>query len=196
MYSTVPYWVADSYFCSFILAVYIFSFFLFFFPPKSPTVSEMWWFLLTGSRRASISEVKDSVNNAYQNSVTMPKFSHLSAALCPLPLPLPFPSIFGNLVGQHGELLTDPISGSQSRGSLDIHSIPMAARLRSSSAILPFINRRLGDLRKYGIQQGALGADVVRHWGFQKEDVEDMGETLSKMVMALDPCSQESSDSD
>lgn len=151
--------------------------------------------LHTGSRQASISEVMDSVNYAYQNSMTRPKFSHLSVARCPLPLPLPFPSIFGSLVGEHGEL-ANPVSGSQSRGSLDINSIPMAARLRSSIAILPFVERRLGDLRRYGIQRGALGKDVVRNWGFQEEDLEDMGEALSKMVMALDPHSQDSSDSD
>lgn len=152
--------------------------------------------LLSGSRRASISEVKDAVNYAYQNSIYQPRFSHLSVALCPLPVPLPFPSIFGSLLGQHGELLANPIPGSQSRGSLDVHSIPMTARLRSSSAVLPFIEKRLADLHKFGIERGARGVDVVRGWGFQKEDVEDLGETLSKMVVALDPHSQESSDSD
>ncbi|OVA10501.1 Misato Segment II tubulin-like domain [Macleaya cordata] len=152
--------------------------------------------LRSGGNQASISEVKDSVNAAYGSSMPRPMFSHLSVSLCPLPVPLPFPSIFGNLVGQHGELLGSPIPGSQSRSSLDVHSIPMAARLRSSSAILPFLDKRLSNLRRFGIERGAPGNQVLQNWGFGKEEVDDMGESLSKMVMVLDPYSQESSDSD
>ncbi|TQE01977.1 hypothetical protein C1H46_012411 [Malus baccata] len=91
---------------------------------------------------------------------------------------LPFPSIFGNLVDQHGELLSTPIVGSPSRGSLDVHSIPMAARLRSSTAVLPFLVNRLGDLRSCGIARGAPGVELVRSWGFAKYELEDMGEML------------------
>ncbi|OMO56721.1 hypothetical protein CCACVL1_26319 [Corchorus capsularis] len=152
--------------------------------------------IVTEGQRASISEVKNAVNAEYQNATTRPMFCHLSVAGCPLPIPLPFPSIFGNLVGQHGELLGSPISGSISRGSLDVHSIPMAARLRSSCAILPFLENRLGNLRKFGIQRGALGTDLLRSWGFGKDEVEDFGETLSKMVRTVDPHSEISSDSD
>lgn len=118
-------------------------------------------------------------------------------ALCPLPVPLPFPSIFGNRVGQHGELLSSPIPGSQSgRSSLDVHSIPMAARLRSSSAILPFLDKRLSNLRRFAIDRGGPGIGLLQNWGFGKEEVDDMGESLSKLVLALDPYSQDSSDSD
>ncbi|XP_058069301.1 uncharacterized protein LOC131218650 isoform X2 [Magnolia sinica] len=152
--------------------------------------------LHSGSCRASISQVKDSVNDAYQSASTRPLFSHLSASLCPLPIPLPFPSIFGNYVGQYGELSGSPVPGPRSRGSLDISSIPMAARLRSSSAVLPYVQRRLSDLRRFGINRGAPGAELVRRWGFQSDDVTDMGEALSKMVAALDPHSDISSDSD
>ncbi|KAF8405134.1 hypothetical protein HHK36_010032 [Tetracentron sinense] len=152
--------------------------------------------LNSGGYHASISEVKDSVYAAYQRAIKRPMFSHLSVASCPLPIPLPFPSIFGNLVGQHGELLGSPIPGSHSRGSLDVRSIPMAARLRSSSAILPFIENRLGNLCRFGIERGTLGVEVVQSWGFGKDELEDMGEALSKMVLALDPRSQISSDSD
>ena len=121
---------------------------------------------------------------------------HLSTAQCPLPIPLPFPSIFGNLISQHGQLLTTPISGALSRGSLDVHSIPIAARLRSSSAILPFLERRLTNLLRHGTVQGSSASPLLRSWGFGREEVEDMGESLSKMVLALNPHSLSSSDSD
>ena len=152
-------------------------------------------FCSTGGHRALVSEVKDMVRAAYENATTRPRFCNLSVALCPLPIPLPFPKIFGNLVGQHGELLGSPVD-SPLRGSLDVHSIPLAARLRSSSAVLPFLENRLGNIRRLGIQQGAAGAEIVRNLGYGKDELEDMGETLSKMVLELDPCSQMSSDSD
>lgn len=122
-------------------------------------------------------------------------FCHLSASLCPLPIPLPFPSIFGNLVGQHGELIRGQMTDSSWKGSLDVHSIPMAARLRSNSAVLPFLETRLRNLRRFGIERGALGAQLLRSWGFGKEELEEMEEMLSKMVAALCP-PQLSSDSD
>ncbi|XP_011092123.1 protein misato homolog 1 isoform X1 [Sesamum indicum] len=150
----------------------------------------------SGCKRASVSEVKDAVQTAYSTAAERPRFSHLSVAQCPLPIPLPFPSIFGNLVGRHGELLDTPISESASRGSLEVHSIPMAARLRSSSCILPFLENRLENLRKFGIARGALGSELLASWGFGKDDVEDMGETLSNMVRTLNPVSELSSDSD
>ncbi|XP_004288066.1 PREDICTED: protein misato homolog 1-like [Fragaria vesca subsp. vesca] len=150
----------------------------------------------TGGQRASIHEVKSMVHAAYEHAITRPIFSHLSVAQCPLPIPLPFPSIFGNRVGQHGELLGTPVIGSSSRGSLDVHSIPVAARLRSSSAVLPFLENRLGDLRKFGIARGGPGAELLRSWGFTKDESEDMGETLCKMIMELKPRTQTSSDSD
>ncbi|XP_057968962.1 uncharacterized protein LOC131158246 isoform X2 [Malania oleifera] len=151
--------------------------------------------LESGVNRASISEVKDMIHAAYENAISRPMFSHLSLASCPLPIPLPFPSIFGDTVGEHGELLDSPVSGSHcSRGSLDVHSIPMAARLRSSSAILPFLENRLGSLRRFGIERGAPGTELLGSWGFGRDELEDMGETLFKMVNALDPHSQVSSD--
>lgn len=150
----------------------------------------------TGLSRASVPEVNDMVEEAYKNATSRPMFCHLSVAQCPLPIPLPFPSIFSNLVCQQGELLGNPITGSSSRGSIDVHSIPMAARLRSSSAVLPYLENRLGKLRRYGVERGALGAQLLRSWGFGQDDVEDMGEMLSKMVVALNPDSLVSSDSD
>lgn len=141
--------------------------------------------------------MEDTVHAAYENATTKPLFSHLSVAHCPLPIPLPFPSIFGNLVGQHGELLGSPVMGGRpSRGSLDVHSIPMAARLRSTTAILPFLENRLGNLRRFGIARGASGTELLRSWGFAKDELEDTAERLSKMIMTLDPHSQSSSDSD
>lgn len=53
------------------------------------------------------------------------------------------------------------------------------------------------NLRRFGIQQGALGSELIRDWGFGKDEIEDMGETLSKMVITLNPsCEEESSESD
>ncbi|KAK6143876.1 hypothetical protein DH2020_024224 [Rehmannia glutinosa] len=150
----------------------------------------------SGCKRATVSEVKDAVQAAYVSAVERPKFSHLSTAQCPLPIPLPFPSIFGNLIGRNGEFLDTPISESASRGSLEVHSVPMAARLRSSNAVLPFLENRLANLRKFGLARGALGTELLRNWGFGKEDVEELGEALSNMVTTLNPASLESSDSD
>ncbi|KVH92579.1 Misato Segment II, myosin-like protein [Cynara cardunculus var. scolymus] len=144
--------------------------------------------------------VREAVETAYENTSTRPRFSHVSVSRCPLPIPLPFPSIFGNLVGRRGELLSNPQSGSGSgsgsRGSLDVHSIPMAARLRSTTAVLPFLENRLNNIHKLGIERGSIGADVLRDWGFGKEEVEEIGESISKMVLALDPQQGYSSDSD
>lgn len=148
----------------------------------------------SGVSRASVPEVNEKVDVAYRQAASRPMFCHLSVVQCPLPIPLPFPSIFGDSVGQHGELLGSPITGS--RGSLDVHSIPLAARLRSSSAVLPFLENRLGKLRRYGIDRGAPGAQLVRSWGFGQDELEDMGETMSKMVVQLRPDSGMSSDSD
>lgn len=143
-----------------------------------------------------MSEVNATVEAAYVDAASRPKFCHVSVSQCPLPIPLPFPSIFGNHVGQHGELLDSPIVSSQMRGSVNVHSIPMAARLRSSSAVLPFLENRLLKLRRYGIERGASGAQLLRSWGFGQDELQDMGEMLSKMVFALDPQSDMSSDSD
>lgn len=151
---------------------------------------------VSDSRRASVLEVKNAVHAAYQNSIRRPMFCHLSAAPCPLPIPLPFPSIFGNLIGQQGEILGSPASGSSLRGSLDVHSIPMATRLRSSIAILPFLENRLENLRKLGIRRGAPATELLNTWGFEREEVEDLGETLSTMVSNLKTHSETSSDSD
>ncbi|GAB4848947.1 hypothetical protein Ancab_003761 [Ancistrocladus abbreviatus] len=150
--------------------------------------------LQSGGHRASVSEVRDTIIAAYGNVAPRPRFSHLSIALCPLPIPLPFPSLFNNVVGKHGELSGKPVSNLPPKGSLDVNSIPMAARLRSSTAILPFLSSRLENLRRFGIQRGAPGAELLRNWGFGKDELEDMGETLSKMVVALDPSKISSSD--
>lgn len=148
---------------------------------------------------ATLSEVKEAMETAYEKATTRPRFSHLSVSRCPLPIPLPFPSIFGTRVGRRGEILSNPVSESESmsrRGSIDVHSIPMAARLRSSTAILPFLENRLGNIRKFGLERGSIGAEVLRNWGFGREEVEEIGENLSKLVVTLDPHQGYSSDSD
>lgn len=153
--------------------------------------------LWSGGERASVSEVQDSICAAYEHTPNRPRFCHLSISPCPLPIPLPFPSIFNSVVGQHGLVSGARLAPvSPSKGSLHVQSIPMAARLRSTSAVMPFLKNRLENLRRFGIQRGAPGAELLRTWGFGKDDLEDMGENLSKMIMTLDPCSHASSDSD
>ncbi|KAK8941093.1 hypothetical protein KSP39_PZI010659 [Platanthera zijinensis] len=149
----------------------------------------------SGGRRVSVSEAKQYVHTAYQNAILRPMFCHISAALCPLPIPLPFPSIFNDRVGRKGEL-SDTRRGEERRGSLEVDSVPMAARLRSSSAVKPLIERRLGSLRRYGLERGSLGAELLRSWGFGREEVEEMGESLAKMVMLLYSNTYASSQSD
>ncbi|KAK8968850.1 hypothetical protein KSP40_PGU000338 [Platanthera guangdongensis] len=150
---------------------------------------------LSGGRRISVSEAKQYVHTAYQNTILRPMFCHISAALCPLPIPLPFPSIFNDRVGRKGEL-SDTRLGEERRGSLEVDSVPMAARLRSSSAVKPLVERRLGSLRRYGLERGSLGAELLRSWGFGREEVEEMGESLAKMVMLLYSNTYASSQSD
>ena len=152
-------------------------------------------FASIGSHRASVSEVKDMIHAAFERANQRPMFCHLSASLCPLPIPLPFPSIFGSVVGQHGELLGSEITDSSSKGSLDVHSIPIAARLRSHSSVLSLLENRLRNLHRFGVERGAPGAELLRSWGFGKEELEEMEEMLSKMVATLSP-PHFSSDSD
>ncbi|KAL5206520.1 hypothetical protein ABZP36_034729 [Zizania latifolia] len=149
-----------------------------------------------GGQRTSISQVKDSICSAYEGRETKPKFSHLAVSLCPLPIPLPFPSIFRSNIGRHGEILSNHPEGAQPKGSLDIESIPMVTRLRSSSVILPFIERRSGSLQKHGVARGAIGSQVLRDWGFGREEVEDMGEHLAKLLLPFHPEMDLTSDSD
>ncbi|KFK30343.1 hypothetical protein AALP_AA7G249200 [Arabis alpina] len=154
--------------------------------------------LRSEDKEASVSEVTNAVDASYEQATTKtrPLFCNLSVSRCPLPIPLPFPSIFGNLVGRKGEILSSPVSDSLYRGSLDVHSIPIVARWRSSSAILPFLESRMVNLEKLGIQWGAMGSDLVRTWGFGREELQEMRENMSKMVSELKPQFLESSDSD
>ncbi|KAL4582375.1 hypothetical protein LXL04_006922 [Taraxacum kok-saghyz] len=148
-----------------------------------------------GVHEASLSEVREAVEAAYEKATTRPRFSHLSVSRCPIPIPLPFPLIFGTHVGKRGEILSQPESESESE-SHDVESVPMAARLRSSTAILPFLENKLGNIRKFGLERGSIGAEVLRNWGFGREEVEEIGENYSKLVLALDPHQDYSSDSD
>ncbi|KAM0854967.1 hypothetical protein ACQ4PT_050083 [Festuca glaucescens] len=152
--------------------------------------------LRAGGQRASISQVKDSMCAAYERRATKPKFSHLSVSPCPLPIPLPFPSFFRSNIGRHGEIVGSHSEGTPPKGSLDVESIPMAARLRSSNAVLPFIERRSLSLQKLGVARGALGTQILRDWGFGKEEIEDLAEHLARMVRTLSPDDGLTSDSD
>ncbi|KAH0871759.1 hypothetical protein HID58_078781 [Brassica napus] len=146
-------------------------------------------------QEATVSEVRNAVDASYDEQ--RPLFCNLSVSRVPLPVPLPFPSIFGNLVGRKGEILSSPASDLMCRGSLDVHSVPVATRWRSSSAVLPFLESRMVNLEKLGIQWGAVGSDVVRAWGFGREELQEMRENLAKMVSELSPHQfSESEDSD
>ncbi|KAI4325512.1 hypothetical protein MLD38_030900 [Melastoma candidum] len=151
-----------------------------------------------GGHPASVSEVEDALHTAYDHSGTMPKFCHLSVAQCPLPIPLPFPSIFSHAVGERGELLSAPaMEGSSSRGSPDVRCVPMVVKLRSSCAVLPYIENRLGYLRRFGTERGAPGSELLRSWGFGRDELDDMAEGLSGMAAELKPLAEmSSSDSD
>ncbi|KAF3602700.1 hypothetical protein F2Q69_00032759 [Brassica cretica] len=142
---------------------------------------------------ASVLDVKRAVDASYNTKLL---FHNLSVSRCPLPVPLPFPSIFGNLVGRRGEILSTPGSDSMYRGSLDVHSLPVATRWRPSSVILPFLESRLGNLERLGIQRGAMGSYVARKWGFGEEELQDMRENLSNMASKLSPHHSSDSDSD
>lgn len=147
--------------------------------------------------QASISEVRESISGIQQSYRRGLSLSHLSVSQCPLPIPLPFPRIFGNFIGQHGEILRSPLAGTNGRGSLDVFSIPIATRLRSSRAILPFLEKRLQDLQSLGIARGSPGGQLLEAWGLEKADVQDLGESLSEMVLSFDPTALDgSSDSD
>eukprot|EP01018_Ginkgo_biloba_P013752 Gb_03250 [translate_table: standard] len=147
--------------------------------------------------QAFVSEVRESVYGVHQGPPRGSSICHLSVSRCPLPIPLPFPCIFGNSIGQHGEILGTTLAGNRGRGALDISSIPMATRLRSTKAILPFLEKRLQDLRSFGMTSGSAGGQVLEGWGFQKAEVQDLGESLSELVLAFDGASMEtSSDSD
>ncbi|KAF2553854.1 hypothetical protein F2Q68_00037965 [Brassica cretica] len=151
--------------------------------------------LRSEDQEATVSEVRNAVDASYDEQ--RPLFCNLSVSRVPLPVPLPFPSIFGNLVGRKGEILRSPASDLMCRGSLDVHSVPVATRWRSSSAVLPFLESRMVNLEKLGIQWGAVGSDVVRAWGFGREELQEMRENLAKMVSELSPHQfSESEDSD
>ncbi|XP_059066071.1 uncharacterized protein LOC131063724 isoform X2 [Cryptomeria japonica] len=143
--------------------------------------------------QAFLSEVRDSLVGVQKDCPRGVPICHLSVSRCPLPIPLPFPCIFGNFIGQNGEILSSPFAGTQGRGGLDVLSIPIATRLRSSKAILPYLEKRLQNLRNWGIARGSPGGQLLEGWGLQKADVEDLGESLSEMVLSFDGTLMETS---
>ncbi|KAF3530108.1 hypothetical protein DY000_02036393 [Brassica cretica] len=136
-----------------------------------------------GGFSALAGEFLETIADDYTN---VPTVVSQSVSRCPLPVPLPFPSIFGNLVRRRGEILSTPGSDSMYRGSLDVHSLPVATRSKS----------RFGNLERLGIQRGAMGSYVARKWGFGEEELQDMRENLSNMVSKLSPHHSSDSDSD
>ncbi|KAJ3674356.1 hypothetical protein LUZ60_004972 [Juncus effusus] len=132
----------------------------------------------SGQNRASISQVNETL------TLKNPKSSHLSISLSPLPIPLPFPSIFSPQTGRLGETLISP--QTLKKGPLEVESVPIATRIRSSIAIKPFLDNRKNNIFKYGIVRGAKGLGFLKDWGFGKEEVDEMGENLAKMVRVFD----------
>ncbi|XP_078430585.1 plasma membrane, autoregulation-binding site, misato segment II, myosin-like, tubulin/FtsZ protein [Wolffia australiana] len=125
---------------------------------------------LISGRRPNLHEVESLIQKEYE-SYGSARFSHLALALCPLPVPLPFPSFFN-----------------------EASSIPMAARLRSTAAILPFLRRRCDDLRRLGF--AGSGAGILAEWGIARGEAEELAEAMATMTAELDPHPELSSESD
>eukprot|EP00252_Welwitschia_mirabilis_P000058 TRINITY_DN10036_c0_g1_i1.p1 TRINITY_DN10036_c0_g1~~TRINITY_DN10036_c0_g1_i1.p1 ORF type:complete len:223 (-),score=54.65 TRINITY_DN10036_c0_g1_i1:86-754(-) len=134
--------------------------------------------------QASVFEVQDALD-CIQGQTRLSNY-HLSVSKCPLPIPLPFPRIFGNSIGDHGQIIGSPSSCPRCPASHDVFSIPMATRLRTSKAIHPFLKKRKQDLSNLGLVRGSPGSHVLEEWGLEKTEVQELAETLADMVHALD----------
>ena len=88
--------------------------------------------------------------------------SHLVSSKCPLVLPLPFPNLF-RPIGKEG-IEVGP----------DISSVPIASRLRSSSAVMTYLVNRLQTLQN--LHKGTLGWQILGGWGMGKDEVQELVE--------------------
>ena len=94
--------------------------------------------------------------------------SHLASSKCPLVLPLPFPNLF------------KPTGKEIIKLGSDISSIPIASKLRSSSAVLPYLEKRLQTLQN--LHRGSLGLQILEGWGMGKDEVQELVELNSNVI--------------
>lgn len=121
----------------------------------------------------------------------------LSISPIPLSIPLPFPCIFGPYISSRGDILPNPITSVAGRGGVDVLSMPVAARVTSSDALLPYVKGRLMSFRKLGLSRASVGPGVLEDWGFAKEEAVDLAEVLGNLAGAYsDRAYDSSTDSD
>ncbi|MCO5578869.1 hypothetical protein L7F22_032716 [Adiantum nelumboides] len=109
--------------------------------------------------------------NSYNGKRT--PFNHVAASLCPLAVPLPFPDIFSPLVASEVQPM---------KSKSDILSIPVATKLCTSEAVLPYLNKRLCSLQHPG--GGSLGWQILEKWNLQKDEVKELYEVITNIAAA------------
>eukprot|EP00850_Spirogloea_muscicola_P005974 SM000028S10068 [mRNA] locus=s28:205324:208188:+ [translate_table: standard] len=137
---------------------------------------------LAGARRAAL---VPQAYGALQASLSGHSVWHVTVSRQPLPIPLPFSSIFATTVSSHGDVVRQggPTAG-QAKGGLEVLSLPALTCMSSGLEVMPIIKRRLEPLEKYVSSRAAPGMSVVRTWGLEGSDVEEMRERLKSMLHA------------
>ncbi|KAI5062184.1 hypothetical protein GOP47_0022723 [Adiantum capillus-veneris] len=107
-------------------------------------------------------------------------FYRVSASLCPLAVPLPFPDIFTPLVASEVQ---------PTKCKSDISSIPIATKLCTSVAILPYLEKRLRNLQHPS--GGSLGWQILERWNRQKDEVRELSEIIANSAAAYGSTTRE-----
>jgi hypothetical protein len=76
----------------------------------------------------------------------------------------------------------------------DVSSLPIASRLRSSSAILPYLDKRLQTLQN--LHTGTLGWQILGGWGIGKDEIQELVELNSNLIAAYKNAESSESDPD
>ncbi|KAL3694334.1 hypothetical protein R1sor_007985 [Riccia sorocarpa] len=153
----------------------------------------------TTGERATAGQVHESVVKAHEilqrTGSQLSRFSHLAISESPLAVPLPFPFIFRSSIGKFGNIVPEPLEAvkQQGRGGLDVNSVPVAASVSTSDAVLPYIKKRALDLQRLALSRATAGTSLLQDWGFEQEEVEELGESLSNMVAAYSEMVENSS---
>eukprot|EP00850_Spirogloea_muscicola_P005795 SM000027S09576 [mRNA] locus=s27:186532:189411:+ [translate_table: standard] len=137
---------------------------------------------LAGARRAAL---VPQAYGALQASLSGHSVRHVTVSRQPLPIPLPFPPIFAPTVSSRGDVVSrsGPTAG-QAKGGLEVLSLPALTCMSSGLEVVPIIKRRLEALEKYASSRAAPGMSVVRDWGLEGSDIEEMRERLESMLHA------------
>eukprot|EP00850_Spirogloea_muscicola_P018999 SM000180S03524 [mRNA] locus=s180:94646:97522:- [translate_table: standard] len=135
---------------------------------------------LAGTRRAAL---VPQAYGALQANLSGHSIRHVTVSRQPLPIPLPFPSIVAPTVSSRGDVVSQggPIAG-QAKGGLEVLSLPALSCLSSGLEVMPIIKRRLESLEKYVSSRAGPGMSVVRDWGLEGSDIEEMRERLKSML--------------